>query len=320
MKSVESLLLTLLLVLFLLPACAATTPVSVVTPSPATAQPPAVATATPTTAAPELTEPAEPLAVVINGEPITLADYERQVALYEADIVAVGQDPTTPQGQAAIAQGRQWVLDLMIGQLLTEQAAAAQGIVITDEDVDAAIDSLRQDVGAEALNTWLAQQGFTLEEMRERLRGEMISAEIATHIADTAVPVIQEHVAARHILVATEAEARRILDQLQAGADFASTARTYSQDISTRDLGGDLGFFPKGILTSKEVEAAAFALQPGQLSDVVVSELGYHIVQVVDRLDQEISPENLHLLREQVAQAWLEELRVSATIQVFVTP
>ncbi len=320
MKSFKALFLMLLLIL--VSACATITPAPAEGIPSATDEPIEAATATPFPATPEPTAPAEPLAVIINGEPITLAEYERQVALYEADMMAAGQgqDATTPEGQAAVTQGRQWVLDLMVGQILTEQAAADQGIIITDDDVEAAIESLRQDVGEQMLNDWLAQQGITLDEMHERLRSEMISTQMVNHIADAAVPAVQEHVAARHILVATEAEARRILDQLQAGADFASLARTYSQDISTRDLGGDLGFFPKGVLTSQEVEAAAFVLQPGQLSDVVGSELGYHIVQVVERANQEISPENVHLLREQVAQTWLDELRTSAHIQVFVTP
>lgn len=321
MNRVKSLLLPMLLVLVLIPACGTTAPAPVTT-APSTAAQPGDVVA-PATAAPQVanpTEPTEPLAAVVNGHPITLAKYERQVALYEASMVAAGQDPASPEGQIAVAQGRQWVLDLMIGQVLTEQAAAVAGVVITDADVDASISALRDEVGEAALNDWLAQEGITLDEMRERLRDEMISTEMANRIADAAVPAVQEHVHARHILVATEEEARRIRDQLVAGADFAATARTYSQDISTRDLGGDLGFFPKGVLTSKEVEAAAFGLQPGQLSDVVTSALGYHIVQVVERAEQDVSPENLQLLREQVAQTWLDELRTSADIQVFVTP
>jgi parvulin-like peptidyl-prolyl isomerase len=86
-------------------------------------------------------------------------------------------------------------------------------------------------------------------------------------------------------------------------------------------VGGDLGFFPRGVLTSETVENAAFALQPGQVSEPVQSELGYHIVQVVDRNpDQEIAPENLRLLKDQAVRAWLDDLRASADIQVFVTP
>jgi parvulin-like peptidyl-prolyl isomerase len=99
-----------------------------------------------------------------------------------------------------------------------------------------------------------------------------------------------------------------------------SLARTYSQDTSTRDTGGDLGFFPMGILTAPEVEAAAFALQPGQISDIIQSSMGYHIVQVVERVpDMEIDPENLRLLREKASRAWLEGLRAAANIQRFVS-
>jgi len=76
---------------------------------------------------------------------------------------------------------------------------------------------------------------------------------------------------------------------------------------------------PRGILTSPEVEEAAFALQPGQISGVIHSALGYHIVQVVDRVpDQEISAENLRLLRDRAVREWLDGLRQQADIQIFV--
>ena len=275
-------------------------------------------TATPVS--PAATATTEPLAAMVNGQAIPLEAYQRQVSRYEASMVAAGQDPNTPEGKEAMAQGRQWVLDMMIEQAVIEQQAVAEGIIVTDSDVDTNIEGLRADIGEEDFNAWLVQEDMTFDEMRARLRGDMIATQMANRIAES-IPTRAEHVHARHILVATEEEARQILGQLQAGADFATLARTYSQDISTRDLGGDLGFFPQGVLTSKEVEAAAFALQPGQLSDVIQSDLGYHIVQVVEQApDQEISPENLRLLRDQAVREWLDQLKASADIQVFVTP
>jgi parvulin-like peptidyl-prolyl isomerase len=305
----------------LMAACA--TPVPNV-PQATAAAPDAGDAASPSDAAsadtPEPTATGEPQAAVVNGESISMASYEQQVALYEASMVAAGQDLSTSEGKEAMSQGRQWVLNLMIEQTLIEQAAAREGILVGDDEVDATIASLREEIGEEDFNTWLAQEDLTLEQMQERLRSDMIATQMANRIAE-AVPARAEHVHARHILVDTEEEARRILSQLQAGGDFVSLAQTYSQDVSTRDVGGDLGFFPQGVLTSDEVEQAAFALQPGQLSDVVQSELGYHIVQVVDRNpDQEISPENLRLLKDQAVRSWLDELRASADIQVFVTP
>jgi parvulin-like peptidyl-prolyl isomerase len=156
--------------------------------------------------------------------------------------------------------------------------------------------------------------------MRAKLRGDMMATKMATRIAES-IPLRAEHVHARHVLLNTEEEARQILSQLQAGADFATLAQTYSQDVSTRDSGGDLGFFPQGVLTSAEVESAAFALQPGQISDVIASPLGYHIVQTVERTaDMETAPENLRLMRDQAVRVWLDGLHATANIQRFVAP
>jgi parvulin-like peptidyl-prolyl isomerase len=133
------------------------------------------------------------------------------------------------------------------------------------------------------------------------------------------VPTTAEHVHARHILVDTSSEAERILAQLQAGADFAALARAHSQDTSTRETGGDLGFFPRGILVAPEVEEAAFALQPGQVSGVVSSALGYHLVQVVERdPDRPVSPESLRLLQDRAVQEWIEGLWAQAVVERFV--
>lgn len=320
MRHTKPLFPILFLLLIALSSCGTVVPTA---PPPApsvTPQPDEPAPEVSPTSIPVPTATVEALAALVNGEAIGLVEYEREVARYEASMVTAGQNLDTTEGQAALAQGRQWVLDLMVEQVLIEQQATQQGVVVTDADLDATIAALRGEIGEEAFNGWLAQEGMSPEEMRERLRGDMVATEMANRVAE-AVPSQAEHVHARHIVVATEAEARQILGQLQAGGDFAALARMYSQDISTRDLGGDLGFFPVGVLTSKEVEAAAFSLQPGQLSDVVPSELGYHIVQVVERLpDQEVAPENLRLLRDLAVREWLDQLRSAADIRVFVTP
>jgi parvulin-like peptidyl-prolyl isomerase len=260
----------------------------------------------------------EPQAAIVNGKPISLAEYERQVARYESSMVAAGQDLNTEEGKLALEQGRQWVLDLMIEQTLIEQSAAEQGVTINDETLDATIASLRNEIGEESFNEWLEKEEMTLEEMRERLRSDMVATQMANNVAE-GVPTTAEHIHARHILVDTLEEAQRIRNQIVAGGDFETLARTYSQDISTRDVGGNLGFFPVGVLTSAEVEQAAFALEPGQVSEVISSNLGFHIVQVVSREpNREIDPENLRLLRDKAVRDWLDNLKSSGDIQIFV--
>jgi parvulin-like peptidyl-prolyl isomerase len=259
----------------------------------------------------------EPLAALVNGEPILLSEYERQIASYEASMSSAGQDPSTAEGQASLARDRDWVLDRMIEQVLIEQAAQEAGVTVTLEEVDANIASLKEDIGDTAFQEWLANEGMTEAQMREKLHREMIATKMANQVAAD-VPTRAEHIHARHIVVATEAEAQQIRAQLQAGADFATLAQSYSLDSSTRENGGDLGYFPRGVLTSPEVEEAAFQLQPGQVSEVISSPLGYHVVQVLDRVpDQEISPENMRLILDRAGRRWLDQLWSEADIQRF---
>ena len=135
MRKIPILILLILVALASLTSCADPVPdVTLVAPSTADAtQEPEADTPTPE---PPPTATLEPQAAVVNGQPISMAEYEQQVARYEASMVAAGQDLSTEEGKQALAQGRQWVLDLMIEQTLIEQSAAEQGIAISDETLD----------------------------------------------------------------------------------------------------------------------------------------------------------------------------------------
>ena len=207
----------------------------------------------------------------------------------------------------------------MIEQILTEQAAAAAGVVVSDAEVDAYMqEMIAENGGEEPFRAKLAEWGETYEDAWQEIRAQLIGMAMTQRIVD-GVPATAEHVHARHILVDTPQEAERILAQLQAGADFAALAGAYSHDTSTRGSGGDLGFFPRGILVAPEVEEAAFALQPGQFSGVVTSSLGYHIVQVIERDPaRPVGPENLRFLQDRAVQEWIEGLWGQAVVQRFV--
>ncbi|MCS7283396.1 MAG: peptidylprolyl isomerase [Anaerolineae bacterium] len=270
----------------------------------------------PPTATPE---PERPLAARVNGQPIYLADYERQVAQYQAALVASGENLSSPEVQQRLLQMRKQILDWMIEQVLLEQAAAGMGITVTEEEIDAEIARLVADAGSqEEFSRRLERSGMTLQDLRAQLRADLIRNRVLERVRAT-VPSQAEQVHARHILVDTPELAQRILAQLQSGADFAQLARLYSQDESTRDAGGDLGWFPRGVLLAPEVEEAAFALQAGQISQVVRSAFGYHIVQTLERAENRpISPENLQLLQEQTVQRWIESLWNQAVIERYV--
>lgn len=80
-----------------------------------------------------------------------------------------------------------------------------------------------------------------------------------------------------HILVKNETTAKEVLDKINKGESFAKLAEAYSLDGS-RKRGGDLGFFGKGMMV-KEFENASFALQKGQVSGIVKTQFGYHIIK-----------------------------------------
>jgi peptidyl-prolyl cis-trans isomerase D len=99
-----------------------------------------------------------------------------------------------------------------------------------------------------------------------------------------------EQVRASHILLSTEgkddatvkAQAEEVLKQAKGGADFAELAKKFSEDESNKDTGGDLDYFPRGRMVP-EFDQVAFTLEPGQISDLVKTQFGYHILKVVDK-------------------------------------
>jgi peptidyl-prolyl cis-trans isomerase D len=118
---------------------------------------------------------------------------------------------------------------------------------------------------------------------------EEVAAKYQQNIAMYEQP---EQVRASHILLKTEGKddaavrktAEGILARVKAGGDFAKLAAQYSEDGS-KDKGGDLDFFGRGRMV-KEFDEAAFGMKPGQISDLVKTEFGYHIIKVTDRRDK----------------------------------
>ena len=109
-----------------------------------------------------------------------------------------------------------------------------------------------------------------------------------------------EKVHARHILLGIDgksdadkktirAKAEELVKQAKGGADFAELAKKNSEDSGNASLGGDLGTFPRGQM-AKEFEDAAFALKPNEISGVVTTQFGYHIIQVVEKIPSVVTP------------------------------
>ncbi len=253
----------------------------------------------------------EPLAARVNGEPITLAAFVRE---RERRTLGMTVEPATQD--AFDAQ----VLAAMIDQELINQGAAREGIVISDEDVDAelAIQTELATAGGTTLEEVAAAQLYTMDEYRAVIRDMLTVQKLSDVVAD--VSPYAEQVHSRHILVTDQALARDLIAQIEAGADFAQLATQYSLDGSTARLGGDLDWVSEGDLLQPEVERAIFALEPGELALYPVqSSLGYHVVQTLERVeDRPLSATALAEKRQNAFLAWLEGQRQMAVIERFV--
>jgi peptidyl-prolyl cis-trans isomerase C len=130
----------------------------------------------------------------------------------------------------------------------------------------------------------------------------------------------QQEVRARHILVKTEDEAKKISKEIAGGADFAESAKKYSQD-SGGEGGGDLGYFTKGQMV-KPFEEAAFALEKGKISNPVQSEFGWHLIKIEDKRDRQ--PPTFEEVKDQITasliqaklQSTVQEMREQAKIEI----
>ena len=128
------------------------------------------------------------------------------------------------------------------------------------------------------------------------------------------MPQTAEQIHARQLIYQTEGNANEALIELNNGVDFTQLAE--AQDPI---LKGDLGWFPRGFLTQPVVEEAVFALQPGQTTGVIKSDIGYHIVNVLERVtDHPLSIEARLMLQEKALTEWLDQARESSNIEVLV--
>jgi parvulin-like peptidyl-prolyl isomerase len=265
---------------------------------------PATATPPPPTQTPLPPTPTPPpLAATVNGEWITEEEFQAEVDRYRTAQQNLGNDVT-------VEDAAKVVLDDLISQVLLAQAARADGFELTVADLGSRIDALSSDVGgADALAKWQSDHGYTDESFRSALKRDAEAAWMRDKII-AAVPGTVDQVHAQQILLYNEDTARQVLDQLNAGANFADLAALYDPNTA-----GELGWFPRGYLLEPALEKAAFSLEPGQHSDVITTEVGYHILMVLERDPQHpLSPDAYLVMQEKALGDWLAQKRTESDI------
>jgi len=207
---------------------------------------------------------------------------------------------------------------VLAGPALAGPVATVNGVTITDEDLALA----QEDIGAQvpgndaaakrqALIDYLVDLKIVAQAAEKEKLGEgpdfarrlamardkvlmdrLLSEAADKATSETALKAFyeqsiktlkpEEEVHARHILVPTEEEAKAALARLKKGEDFAKLAAELSKDPGSGKEGGDLGYFTRDRMV-KEFGDAAFALKPGEISGIVKTQFGYHIIKVEDR-------------------------------------
>ena len=210
------------------------------------------------------------------------ANFEQFLQMYEA----YGVDTTDETLQINL---RNSVLQSLIVQELLVQEAANRELTVSDEEVEAYVQGIKDahysgdDAGYVAA---LQEAGYTeesyAEAVREQLLIEAFQDELVNH------PEVVDVAKARHILVATEEEALDVIAQLDSGVDFAALAQEVSTDMGSAVDGGNLGYFAlNGDTTSKMVTEFSDAVRAQEIgvhsSAPVQSQFGYHIILVEDR-------------------------------------
>lgn len=243
-----------------------------------------------------------PAAATVNGENITLAEFQAELARYKAAQTALGITVTEEDANKN-------VLEDLIAQFLLAQAARKEKYELTEADLQSRIDVLAAQLGGtDVLTKWQSAHGYDDASFRIAMKRSAEAAWMRDKIiAD--VPVTMEQIHLRQILTYNEADARAALEELNAGSDFDEIAARF--DPVTL---GELGWVPRGYLLDAKADEAVFALQAGSYTDVIATDAGFHIFKALERGDHLLTPDALLTMQELAVRNWLAEKRKSSAI------
>ncbi len=290
----------------------------------------------------------DPVATV-NGDPVSKEELE---TMFNNAVSAQGIDPATLSNEQKLAGYNQLLQDMITEKLVK---TAAKDVTVTDADVDAEIAKIREQFPTqEAFEEQLKSSGQTEEKLKglikeglsqrkwvESQTGEIkVTDEEAKKFYDENAAEFEqpETVRASHILFMVpegagedvmkekEAAAKSAAEEAKKdGADFTELAKKLSEEPGASESGGDLNFFTKDQMVPAFADAA-FSMEPGEISDPVKSEFGFHVIKVTDKKPagttpfEEVKPQLVAFLESQKSQEEvgkvLEKLRTDAKIEV----
>jgi len=283
----------------------------------------------------------------VNSEIITLSELDKFKALISLN----GPEQAVPAG------ADQQLLEQLIERKMIEQEAKKIEVEVKEKEVDQAFDDIlkRNKITMQQLQEHLARQRLTVDEYRKMLRSEIVQSQVVgrqvhatINITDKEMedyyvqnikpqekPGARVHIRQILLRIPPDAPAEKVFEveqiaghlreKITAGEDFEKMAVTYSQSPEAQ-LGGDLGYFARGELLP-ELEQVAFGLERGQLSPVIRTAIGFHILRVEDKdagdrerswkdYQNDISAILYNRAFDKRYKEWLEGLRKSSYVEI----
>ncbi|HZV81399.1 MAG TPA: peptidylprolyl isomerase [Geobacteraceae bacterium] len=291
------------------------------------------------------------IAAIVNDEIITIYELNNEYAKVLKEEEKKGALP-----EAAAKKLRSDVLNAMIDKKLIGMKIKELNIVVSEEEVRQSIEEIKKqnNLSQDALVAALLTQGLTFDQykaqMKEQLeRLRLMSQEVKSKIQVSEREVKEYYEAnksqfreessyrARHIFLKVDKnasneqikkvmeKAANVIAEARTNPDFAGLAKKYSDDPNAAKDGGDLGTFKKGDMLP-EIESAVITMNPGEISDLVTTPAGFHIIKLEEKSLDRVKPfdsvkgaieEILYRKKseERFAQ-WVEELRKAAAIEI----
>ncbi|MBU4034538.1 MAG: peptidylprolyl isomerase, partial [Proteobacteria bacterium] len=293
---------------------------------------------------------AEEVAVLVNGQPIAAAAVQGEIKGILGRFQEQGRKPSDTE----MASLRESVLEKMIKLELLSQESKKAGVSVSATDIDNELKVYKKGFADDkSFAKALGEAGITEGELRKQIgknltiqkfidtkfkgKAQVTEQEAKDFYNNNQDKFVQPEMAhARHILItAKETEPKadkdrkraklvQIKKQLKDGADFAELAKQFS-DCPSKERGGDLGFFPRGQMV-KPFEQAVFKMMPGDVSDVVETEFGFHLIKLEEKkpaktvsFDEAKAKITAYLTQEKVTgniEAFLAETKAKATIKI----
>lgn len=300
----------------------------------------------------EQNQPSAAKVAVVNGSAITQEEFNAEMSRVKQRFLSMGR----PLSDSQLSEANKEVLESLIASELIYQESQKQGTTVEDETINEQLKKMKERFPSEPeFKRALKKMNLSEEAMKSQLRRGMAIQQFVNERFAHKVRVSEKEaktyydnhsglfkqpgqVRARHILIkvapqaddSERAEARKrlgmIQQKLQKGEDFAALAREASEGPSSA-RGGDLGYFGRGQMV-KSFEEEAFALKPGEVSGIVETKFGYHLIKVIDKRPETTLPfedvkERLEqYLKQQKVQnavkSYVEKLKEEAEVERFL--